>query len=178
MKKTLFFLCIIFAAELSAAVVERPSQKYPLISYQSYSWMTAYSKSKLDVYLSDDAKEIITEDSLRRYFKLKMRNFVKGIDLLEDPKVDAYDYNFMYLSLHLEKYNSTSGIYFGLISLSQDSSVSFEGSGGRIYLLVIPVAGSKAQIYDFIKREVDGLVETYAQDYYYIEDLRHKEGFQ
>lgn len=170
MKIFLFLALIFVSASSNAAVVERPSQKYSKSAFNSYSWMVDYKKTLINVTVSDDAKKFMNEESLKRYFKLKMRNFVKDIELIEDIK--GLDYNYLYLKLELYKYNDDTGIHYGLVSLKLDSSVDFNGTDERIYELTTSIAGSESQLVSFIKQEIDSFVEVYAEDYYYLDDLR------
>ena len=172
MNKYLVVLLVLFSVSASAVIVERPSQKYPNQAIKSYSWLTDYKKASFSVSVNDDAKKFIDEDSLRRYFKLKMRNFVKDIELLEDPK--GVDHNYLYLKLELFKYNDKTGIHYGLISLKLDSSIEFNGSDERIYELTTSIAGSESQLISFIKQEIDRMIEIYAEDYYYLDELSNK----
>jgi len=172
MNKILVAFFILYATNINAAVMERPSKKYPDQAYKSYAWMAAYKKAELTISINDDAKNFINEDSLRRYLKLKMRNFLKEIELVENPK--GLDYNYLYIQLELYKYNEKTGIHYGLISLKLDSAVDFSGNDERIYELTTSIAGSETQIVDFIKKEIDSMVEVYAEDYYFIDELHIK----
>lgn len=172
MKEYLVMLLAFFSVSAGAAVVERPSQRYPDQALESYSWLTKYKKAAFNVSVSDDAKKFMNEDSLQRYFKLKMRNFVKDIELLDDPK--GFEHNYLYLKLELYKYNDKTGIHYGLVSLKLDSAVAFESSNKRNYELTMSIAGSELQLIAFIKQEIDRMVEVYAEDYYYLDDLSKK----
>jgi hypothetical protein len=173
MKEYLIVLLAVFSVSAGAAVVERPSQNYPKIALNSYSWLTDYKKTSLTLNVNDAANKFMNEDSLRRYLKLKMRNFVKDIELLEDPK--GYEHNYLNLKLELFKYNDTSNIYYGLMSLKLLSAVAFDGSDEKIYELTTSIAGSESQLTTFIKQEIDQMVEVYAEDYYYIDELSNKD---
>ena len=172
MKKYLPALLAFIFVSANAAVVERPGTNYPNQALKSYSWLSNYKKTSFNVFVNDDAKKFMDEDSIRRYFKLKMRNFVKDIELLEDPK--GIDHNYLQLTLELFKYNDKTQIYYGLISLKLDSAIAYNGSEERIYELTTSIAGSESQLIGFIKHELDGMVEVYAEDYYYIDDLSNK----
>lgn len=133
-------------------------------------------KTLFNASVSDEAKRFMNEESLQRYFKLKMRNFVRNIELIEEPK--GIDHNYLYLKLELYKYNDKTKIYYGLVSLKLDSAITFDGSDERIYELTTSIAGSESQLIGFIKQEIDKMLEVYAEDYYYLDDLKNKHNKQ
>jgi hypothetical protein len=65
-------------------------------------------------------------------------------------------------------------IYYGLISIFADSSTSWEGQSYDEYQMVEAIAGSESQLIISIKKEIDRMAEAFADDYFYIEDLKTK----
>jgi hypothetical protein len=153
----------------SAAITDRPSRSYPRVALLNYEWIHTIKTFQLIVSVSEGAESFMDSNSIENYLKLKMRNFVKEIDLIE-PK-DGVNGNYLYLDLQLKKYNDKNSIYTGLISLRIDSAVSWKGSSQR-YQLIDELSGSDSQILGFIKGNIDLMTEAFAADYYYIEDLK------
>ncbi|SCX91122.1 hypothetical protein [Desulfoluna spongiiphila] len=172
MRIFLITILVLFSVNVNADVVERPNQKYPDQALKSYSWLVGYKKCTFSVFVNDDAKRFMNEESMKRYFKLKMRNFVRDVELVDNPKDN--NHNYLYFNLELYRYNDKTKIYYGLVSLKLDSSVNFSGSDARIYELTTSIAGSESQLIGFIKQEIDLMVEVYAEDYYYLYDLNSK----
>jgi len=177
MKVVLLIISLTIPMFSQAAVVERPSQSYPEQAVINYGWMFDINKSLLSISMNDVAKKFITEESLNRYFKLKMRNFAKELKFLDEKEVGDLNYNYSYIKLEIFKYNDKTKIYFGLISLKMDSSVFWEGKP-RAYELTVAIAGSEPQMLNFIKKDIDFLVESLAEDYYRIVDETEKQNKQ
>ena len=173
MKRIVFIvlaLLVILATNAFSAVVERPSRKFPEMSAKQYGWLHEYQTSYLSIRVNDTASKFLSEESLRRYFKLKMRNFIKAQKITKNP--EGTDINYIDLELELYKYNKTSTIYYGLISLKVDSAINYEVEGERIFKITNSIAGSEGQLTNFIKSEIDWFVEIFAEDFYFIEDLK------
>jgi hypothetical protein len=173
MKVVLLIISLTISVFSKAAVVEKPSQTYPEQAVRNYGWMFDNKESLLSISMNDTAKKFITEESLNRYFKLKMRNFAKELKFLDEKEVSGLNYNYSYIKLEIFKYNDKTKIYYGLISLKMDSSVLWGGKP-RVYELTKAIAGSEPQILSFIKEDIDLLVEALAEDYYYISDEQEK----
>ena len=173
MNKILTILLFSFSFSINAAELERPSQKYPDQALDNYGWLLDYKIAYLSTYVNDTAKKFISEDSLNRYVKLKLRNFVSDIKLTESNDDPKFKYNYLNLGLELLKYNDKQKIYYGLISFRMGHSV-YRKDGSDIYKLTKAIAGSESQILSFIKEDIDQLVEGFAEDYYYVSDELEK----
>ena len=177
MKVVLLIISLTVPLFSQAAVVEKPSQAYPEQAVRNYGWMFDIKESLLSISMNDTAKKFITEESLNRYFKLKMRNFAKELKFLDEKEVSGLNYNYSYIKLEILKYNDKTKIYYGLISLKMDSSVLWEGKP-RVYELTKAIAGSEPQMLNFIKEDIDLFVEALAEDYYRIADEKEKHNKQ
>lgn len=172
MKKFLIvILFVFFCFDANAVVMNKPfrSADSDRIDIGRYSWLTKQKNMQLIVGCNERAKQFMSEDELFRYFKLKMRNFVKEITVVgEDGKnCEAW----AGLELELYRYNEKLKIYYGLLFLDIDTLLF----GGDKYQIGVVIAGSDEQIVDEIKRKVDWMVEKYADDYYYMCDLVRKD---
>jgi hypothetical protein len=169
MNRLFFFLVLfIYTVGVSATVVDRPNPKYPDSAYKNHAWLADYQKSKVFITLNENAKKFISEDSLLRYFRLKMRNFVGDFQIV-DTEETGIGYNYLSIKVELFKYNHEMKIYYGLMSLVAEGSIFADSR--RTYFLVNSIAGSDNQIKGFIKEEIDSMVEVYAEDYYFVKDL-------
>ncbi|MUK93770.1 hypothetical protein GNP80_15165 [Aliivibrio fischeri] len=172
MNKFIVILLSLMSFNSIAGIAERPSYTYPSIALDRYEWIVNSDNSLISVYLTDDAKKFISKNELERYTKLKMRNFVSAIKLINES--DKYDYNYLDIKLELNKYNDQTRIYYGLISLQMYPSVSWSKGSPIPYQLTSAIAGSEAQLLTFIKQDIDLMIETFAEDYYHISDLTEK----
>lgn len=169
MKKFLIvILFVFFCFDANAVVISRPLRSADLDIY-FYSWLTKQKNMKFAVFCNEVAKQFMSEDELFRYFKLKMRNFVKEITVVGK---DGKNYNsWASLNLDLYRYNEKTKIYYGLLFLDINPFLL----DGNKYQIGVAIAGSESQIVDEIKREVDCMIEFYADDYYYMCDLVRKD---
>ncbi|OBT07093.1 hypothetical protein A9267_14590 [Shewanella sp. UCD-FRSSP16_17] len=160
------FLC---SLTLNAAVLERPSQKYPVQALKNYGWLLDYSQTSFSAYVNETGEKFISQDSLTRYVKLKIRNLVSAIK--PNEKIDDFEfkYNFMSVELELDRYNDKQKIYTGLISLRVEANIH-RTNRVNLYKLTKSISGSESQILGFIKADIDLMVEALAEDYYYIAD--------
>ncbi len=169
MKKFLIVLLLVFFSfEASAAVMEHPYRMTDEVDILRYSRLTKQKKMQFFVFYDEQAGQFMSEDELFRYFKLKMRNFVREITVVgkDEKKYQSWGS----LNLNLYRYNDKRKIYYGLLSFRINP---FLLDGDR-YELTVAIAGHEEQIVDEIKRTVDQMVETYADDHYYMRDLVHK----
>ena len=152
--------------------MERPSknQDYSSITAIKYSWINDYKETTFDIYLNSTASNFITKDEVERYFKLKLRNFIKDYEIIENRSTD-FDFNYFNIEIELYKYNDKMNIYYGLFKFSGYPSINYKEQS-MPYIITIALAGSKDQIKDFIKSDIDSVVEVFAEDYYYIEDIK------
>jgi hypothetical protein len=139
----------------NAGVIERPSSKYENLAVKEYGWLHDIKETSMALSVNDTAQKFISVEALKRYLKLKTRNFIKDIEVVENAK--GSNHNYLYLKLELFKYNKKSEIYFGLVSLKLDSAISWKGDGNRIYELTTSIAGSDSRLNRFIKEEIDSL---------------------
>ena len=168
--KFIFILLLVIATNLFSATYNAPSQEYHGIAEREYKWMLRNNDIKVNIAVSDDAKTFFTEDSLLRYFKLKLRGFLNKKNIQTEFPKNQMDYQYLGLKLELYKYNNKLNIYFGFIEMSLLSSI-YEKGCPRMYQIIIPIAGSENQIIGFVKQDIDSIVEKFAEDYFYIEDL-------
>ena len=169
MKFLLTIFIILLPLTLTAAQLERPSKKYPDQAVDNYGWLLDYKLTFLSTYINDTGKKFISNDSLKRYVKLKLRNFVSGLKLKEEVGDSNFNYNYLNVELKLSKYNDKQKIYYGLISFKMAHSV-YRKDGSDIYKLTKAIAGSEAQILSFIKGDIDSMIELFAEDYYFVSD--------
>jgi len=59
------------------AIIEKPSQRFPNQAKKNYGWMIESNKSNLSIAALPIMSKFITKNEMRRYIKLKMRNFIK-----------------------------------------------------------------------------------------------------
>lgn len=52
-----------------------------------------------------------------------------------------------------------------------ESSINYKKCG-QDYYIVYSIAGSDTQIKQFVKEILDSMIEAYAEDYYYMKDLK------
>jgi hypothetical protein len=153
------------------AIAARPSKKYPDQAKAFYGWMI---KSNISYLSSIDINKItskfITEDEIRRYCKLKMRNFIKDYKFV-DTKPKHHNYNFSGFNISLYKYNDKMEIYYGLFYFNMIPYPSFKKCG-KSYVYTDSIAGSDNQIRNTIKEQIDIVIELFAEDYYYMKDLK------
>ena len=172
MKKFLIvILFVFFCFDANAVVWNKPYRRADAdrMNIAGYSWLTKQKNMLFSVYFNGKAKQFMSEDELFRYVKLKMRNFVKEITVVgEDGKI--FD-SWANLNLDLYRYNEKTKIYYGFLFLEINPFL-FDGDK---YQIVVAIANSESQIVDEIKSYVDWMVETYADDYYYMCDLVRKD---
>jgi len=171
MKLILIIVFSFLSISLNAGDYNRPSKEYEAMALKEYRWIHDNTECLLYINTSEDAESVLPRNALERYFKLKMRNYVKDISLA-NPTNGNLSANYLSLNLELHEYNDQLLIYYGLITFQLMASVQSSSQPiVDIYKLTIPIAGSDQQIVRFIKDNIDVLVELYAEDYYYIEDL-------
>jgi len=139
---------------------------------KEYGWMIKTNKSYLTIYIGKPTSNFITEDEIRRYIKLKMRNFIKDYKFIDVEPKDR-DHNYTHCSTILLKYNDILPIYYGLLNFSM---IPFRGKNykkyGEEYSFITPIAGSSDQIKNRLKEKIDRFIEEFAEDYYYMKDLK------
>ena len=174
MRQIIFLLILSIALPLTsqAGLLERPSRNFPELSLKNYEWIIAFEKYDLTIISNEEASKIMPRESLEKYLKLKLSNLNKKIVFVESQKGD--DYNYFTLTLLLYRYSGRLNIYYGLISIFADSSTSWEGQSYDEYQMVEAIAGSESQLIISIKKEIDRMAEAFADDYFYIEDLKTK----
>jgi hypothetical protein len=165
----LFVLVNIFAdVSVSTAHDSRPIFKLESYALKHHAWICLYDNSSLDVWVSAGCEEFLTEDAVERYFKLRMRNFVKDLRFVKENS--GTDQNFSSLHITLGKYNDHLEISTGMIEFSSVAALDY-GDYDKSYSIVKLIAGSDEQITNRIKAAIDQMVETFAEDYYNMEDL-------
>ena len=175
MKKFLIvILFVFFCFDANAVVWNKPYRRADAdrMNIAGYSWLTKQKNMLFSVHFNGKAKQFMSEDELFRYFKLKMRNFVKEITVVGKFGKDGKNFNtWANLNLDLYRYNEKTKIYYGFLFLEINPFL-FDGDK---YQIVVAIAGSDEQIVDEIKSYVDWMVETHADDYYYMCDLVRKD---
>ena len=169
MKKILVLL-LAFTSTAFGASVERPSQKYPDQAVNNYSWLTHYDRQNLSISLNENATRFISESEVERYFKLKLRNFIRDIKVIKSA--EDLNYNYVEIELELFKYNDKTKINYGLLSLKLYPSVMWEKGKPEPYNLTMAIAGSEAQLNSTVKETLDMMVEVLAEDYYFVLDTK------
>ena len=166
-------IAVLLSFSLNAAELEVPSKKYPDQAIENFGWLHDYNELKPSIYVSDTAKKFITKETLTRYVKLKLRNFVSNLKVNENIVDSGFKYNYLSVSLELDKYNDKQKIYTGLLSFRVEASIN-RTNRVKLYKLTKSIAGSENQMLGFIKEDIDQMVEFFAEDYYYISDELEK----
>ena len=154
----------------------RPFFEYPTLSESNYGWLVQYKKTTLSVTVNNKAEKFISKDAAARYLKLKLRSFIGDYKII-DVKESKIDNNYISLEISLHKYNDKIDIYYGRVSLTVNSAVSYS-QNDRVYKLTMSIAGSENQILRFIKDDIDLMVEALAEDYYSLSDLQTQESLK
>lgn len=171
MKTSVFLLSLLLFGYVHAITKSVPSTKYKEQDKDDYGWMKSYPTHMICTEINKTASKFITEEEFKRYSKLKVRGFIKDLKFIEENEGnERYDYNYFKIHLELYKYNDTLDIYYGLFELEIYPSVL---SSTRVsYRITTAIAGANTQIKRFIKEEIDDIIEEFAEDYYYIQDLK------
>lgn len=143
---------------------------FPQLDMDDYGWMINTNLNYhflIDVSTDVDLM-FMTIEELDRYFKLKLRGFIKDFKFIEKEAPNGKT-NFVELILDLNKYNDKSTIHYGLLELSVIRC--FDCVRGTNYRITYPIAGSETQIKNQVKQIIDDIVEKFAEDYYYMQDL-------
>lgn len=166
-------IAVLLSFSLKAAELEVPFKKYPDQAIESFGWLHDNSQLKSSTYVSDTAKKFITKESLIRYVKLKLRNFVSDLKVNENIVDSGFEYNYLSVSLELDRYNDKRKIYTGLLSFRVEASIN-RTNRVKLYKLTKSIAGSESQMLGLIKEYIDIMVELFAEDYYYISEELEK----
>ena len=167
MKYFIILAFLFMSSNLSAITVKPSNRAHKLFDAKDYSWMLAKEKSRLFIAVTDSVEGFLSEEQIEKYFKLKMRNFVRDVKFSSD---DSGHGLFFSLTVELYKYNKKLSIYYGEVAFKVEwLNPHFENA--QPYIITTPLAGSERQIAAEIKKEIDSIVELYASDYYYMEDL-------
>lgn len=165
--KYFILVILLLASFASEAVLMRPSKNHDEgMNIVDYGWMVVHPNIVLSVSMSEEAEKFFSKERTKKYFGLKMRNFVNRAKLVESSNENT---NFMQLKIQLQNYNDKLEIYYGVMSLATEAAVDYGCS--RPHALTLSLAGSKRQIEEEIKKNIDLFVEVYAEDFYYVEDL-------
>jgi hypothetical protein len=143
---------------------------------KEYGWMIKTNKSYLSIYVCGTTSKFITENEVRRYIKLKMRSFIKDykfIDIIPKGSDYSKDHTFTHCTTILLKYNDNLPIYYGLLTFSivPVKNKNYQKYGSE-YSFATPIAGSNDQIKNRLKEKIDKFIEEFAEDYYYMKDLK------
>ena len=152
----------------TAAMFHVPSKAYPSSVKRHYSWMCKSNSAVVAISVSDDTKKFMSEEDIRRYMNLKMRNFLSAYKLTEESSGRDHDYMSVYVGLF--KYNDNIDVYTGLFSVKVESALS-QGDTTEPYILAVGISGSDTQVVGQIKSHIDWAVENFAEDYYMVQDL-------
>jgi hypothetical protein len=172
MKKNMFLLIILcfFVSNISFAmsgtnIYKEP--KYRGVMKSRFGWMKTCKKYALGALSQGGAASIFDNSELERYIKLKLRGLLNGVTVINTIPPGA---SLALVNMGLYRYNKKLGIYFGHIYL-RIFSCSNVPNKHEPYGLVISIAGSKDDIVRNIKNRIDNIIEQYAEDYYYMQDL-------
>lgn len=173
MKKITFILCIIFFNSAFSGLT-RPHKDawYSDVDLSLFSWMIkGDDKVKLIIFSTEDLEKILPKAEIERFVKLKMRNFIRQIKLSASEDKDFHTSDLrLYITLDVVEYNESGSIYYGLIDFTLTNSTPSTND----YSLTIRTAGSKKQIIPIIKEDLGRMIETFAEEFYYMEDLVDK----
>lgn len=161
----IFTFTLVFAEQYDRPLRFNEIAKTIKSDIRYYSWMKTEKGCKLLYLPRDDSNKFITAKELKNYFKLKMRNFVRDFSI--DKKINNH-YPHLICSFQTEiyQYNDKLEIYTGLLEFE---IISHSGKNFRI---TYPIAGADIQIREQIKDVIDSIVENFATDYYYMQDLK------
>lgn len=147
------------------------NENYIDVNKKDYGWMKETNKSKLSIDISETTSKFITEDEIRRYIKLKIRNFIKDYRFIDNKPKDN-NFTFSECSIQIYKYNDKMEIYWGIFHFGMLSSIKYYKECWKRYFYVNPISGSDNQIRNRIKKEIDNFIEYFSEDYYYMKDLK------
>ena len=102
-----------------------------------------------------------------------MRSLISKLNIEKNIKIK--DHSKMVLEIELYEYNNNLGVYYGLISYCLNPSI-YTKSKPKEYKITIAIAGNETQIVNLVKGNIDSIVEKFAEDYFYREDLAKREG--
>ncbi|KAA3598380.1 MAG: hypothetical protein DWQ06_11710 [Calditrichaeota bacterium] len=181
MKKFLFIFLLSFGNFVYAGIVERPTFGEHVENGESldllfYSWIHTSKDVAIIGVTNKIASEFMSEEDITRYFKLKMRNFLKDYKFHKKTSQNENSIqiqSIISIELNLWEYSSKLEIIYGLLSFKMRST-QIEPCNKPIYEITVPITGSKGQIKSFVKDSLGSFVEWLAEDYYYIEDLKKK----
>ena len=168
--RNFLILLLIVSSPVLSAIAERPSKTYTKQAINNYEWMIKNNKSLLIVRINDHAKRYTSASEISRYTKLKMRNFVNDLKIID--KSEDYNHSYLYIDIEIHKYNDTTKINYGLISFRMYSAVSWNTGEPLTYMFTMPIAGSDEQINSSIKKDIDTMIEIFAEDYYFLSDIQ------
>ncbi len=172
MKKLLSLIMLInISLHAYTSDIVGKQEKYKFMDRQEYGWLPKHNKFMLFIDAHGEARNIMTKDDIERYVKLKMRNFVGKIKFIQ--KAENFDYGYFSIIVSLNKYNKNSTIHYGLVELKISKSLNYKEPGldTKQYRLTKEIAGSRSQIKNFIKEDLDWMIEQFADSYYYMKDL-------
>jgi len=178
--KAIATFVLLICTSSHAVTLFRPSNDDNGYSY--YKWLDNSSDFYLDVSIDNDAKDIISADSLKKLFTLQMRNFVKDMKLVEfsdkDPDIVTYFNKWLYLNLDLRKYNDHNTIYYGSLVLYIKPNIYTQWGDNKeilqhdIYMISTPIANSKLEMNKEIQSMLNAIVQELASDYYWLEQYK------
>lgn len=166
-KIKIVLILVLFSTNLYAQdIMITPTHDKALSGFNvlQYGWMHQYKNYFLLTISNKTATDFINSEELERYFNLRLRNLISGINIIKQIDLNTRKNVFM-LNLYLYKYNDNLSIYYGLIEFQA------RGDSGVMYRITNSIAGSETQIARFVKDNIDNIVEKFAEDYYYIKDL-------
>lgn len=140
---------------------------------KNYLWLNRNKDIDLTVLMGGDSKAFFTQNDLSRYLKLKMRGLISKLNI--EKKIKIKDHSKMLLEVELYEYNDNLGVYYGLISYGLNPSI-YTKLKPKDYKITIAIAGNERQIVNLVKANIDSIIEKFAEDYFYIEDLAKREG--
>jgi hypothetical protein len=151
-------LLLLLLISSCTALSDRPNSS----NISSYKWMKSLNPN-LDIFITDDVKKFISKEKIERYVKLKIRNNVKDIKIVNINQRNAW----LYFNIELFKYNEKMEIYTGMIECRLHSI-----QGDKIFTITQSLAGSDTQIVHTIKSHIDDIIEKLATDYYFVQDTK------
>ena len=126
-----------------AAIFHTPSVEYPDSAKRNYSWFVQSNRAQLAIDARGDTEKFMDEESIRRYVKLRMRNFLKDYELVESQK--GYKHDFMNVLVELYKYNDKVEIYTGMFAVKVESALS-QGGVTEPFIMSIGLSGADTQV--------------------------------
>ncbi|WP_273860680.1 hypothetical protein [Photobacterium sp. GSS17] len=171
MYKLLVSVLLLFSSTLvNSAVALRPHSKDIEVAHSNYGWMSEVKGNVLGVYIDNVTSSFISEAELQNYITLRLRNLARELSYTTgEPSPNK---NWLTFEVELYKFNDTSQIYYGLISLNYAPARAYQKRGVPEYQITIAFAEGARSLKTSLKKDLDNILETFASDYYRIADYK------